>query len=101
MKRISKYRIMARQIALEAVRDTFLEDLHAGQELPKKYRDDKYSRITDDEMRKLMLEVEEKLRICLWAWDKKKWRKKSLPVAQQVFFGKVGISWDRPREALL
>ena len=76
---------MARQIANEAVRNTFLEDLHS-----------KY--FNDQDMRKLMLEVEEKLRICLWFWDRKRKDKELLKLIEERYFGEYGISWDIPNK---
>jgi len=79
----SKFRIMARQIALEAVRNTYLEDLHT-------------QHFGDKDMRKLMLEIEEKLRISLWYWDRKRKDKNLLKQTEDVLFGEWGISWDIP-----
>jgi hypothetical protein len=80
----SKFRIMARQIALEAVRNTYLEDLHAE------------GKISDQEMRRLMLEVENNLRIGLWYWDRKRNDPNTLKLVEKALFGKYGISWDNP-----
>ncbi|PHR73006.1 MAG: hypothetical protein COA66_04200 [Arcobacter sp.] len=50
----------ANAIVLYAFRNTFLENLHAG-EHSELLNDDKYSRITQDEMKKLMIESSEKI----------------------------------------
>lgn len=39
-----------------AFRNGFIEDLHAGRTLPEKYSDEKYSKISEEEMKKLMIE---------------------------------------------
>lgn len=83
----SKYKIMARQIALEAVRNTYLEDLHAT-----------CTEFGDKEMRKLMLEIEENLRVSLWFWDRKKNDKNLLKQVEDNLFGEYGISWDIPNK---
>lgn len=75
---------MARQIALEAVRNSYLEDLHAE------------GKISDPEMRHLMLEIENNLRISLWFWDRKRKDKNLLKLVEDCFFGEHGISWDDP-----
>lgn len=80
----SKFRIMARQIALEAVRNTFLESLHGD------------GKISEQEMRKLMLEVEEGLRICLWYWFRHYKDGNLLKIVEDALFGEYGISWDIP-----
>lgn len=82
----SKFRIMARQIASEAVRNTYLEDLHST-----------CKGFGDKQMRKLMLEVEERLRICLWVWDRKCKDKQLLKKVENVLFGEYGVSWDNPQ----
>lgn len=51
-------KLLVRFLADYGVRSSYLDDLHAGEVLPKKYRDKKYSRITDREMRRLMLNIE-------------------------------------------
>lgn len=108
----SKFRIMARQIAHESVRNTFLEELHSGTAPSSKKGDwsdvyvvspygnipwKKLSKINDEEMRKLMLEVENNLRRSLWFWDRhKKDQKQLLQAVEKAFFGEYGISWDDP-----
>ena len=77
---------MARQIAYESIRNTYLEELHAN-----------CKGFGDKEMRKLMLEIEERLRISLWFWDSKKRRKKYLKITEKNLFGEYGISWDIPK----
>lgn len=85
MKR-SKYKIWGRLIARDAVRNTVLEDYHAQ------------GKITDKEMRTLMLEVEENLRINLWFYDRKRKDKELLKNLEEVLFGEWGISWDIPKK---
>lgn len=48
---------LTRHLAKLSVRNVF-EDIHAGKLLPEEFRSNEYSRITDSEMRALMLEVE-------------------------------------------
>lgn len=81
----SKFRIMARQIAQEAVRNTHLENLHAN-----------CKGFTDKEMRTLMLEVEENLRISLWYWSLKHKDQELLKRTEDALFGEYGVSWDIP-----
>ena len=50
----------ANAMVLYAFRNTFLEDLHAGEE-SELLQDNKYSRISQDEMKKLMIEASEKI----------------------------------------
>ena len=50
----------ANAIVAQVFRNGFLEDLHAGI-VEEKFLDAKYSRITDDEMKKLLLECCEKM----------------------------------------
>lgn len=50
----------ANAIVAHVFRNGFLEDLHAGI-VEEKFLDAKYSRITDDEMKKLMIECCEKM----------------------------------------
>jgi hypothetical protein len=52
----------ANAIVAYAIRNTFLEDLHAGKSLPEKYLRG-YSRISDAEMKKLMIEICDKMEI--------------------------------------
>lgn len=107
----SKFRIMARQIALEAVRNTLLEDFHCGTSPSSKVGDfsdvkvvspygeipyKKLSRLSDSEMRTLMLEIEEKLRISLWFWFRKHKDENLLSMVEKQLFGEHGISWDDP-----
>ena len=50
----------ANAIVAQVFRNGFLEDLHAGI-VEEKFLDPKYSRITDDEMKKLMIECCERM----------------------------------------
>lgn len=50
----------AKLFVRDTVRNTILEDYHAGIPLPKEYRDEKYSRISDAEMKRFMQEVVDK-----------------------------------------
>ena len=134
MRKISKWRLIARQIAYESIRNTFLEDLHSGISPSTKTGDYsdlfvitpygkislneqeqetmiggklkkgkfKVSRISDEEMRKLMLEIEENLRLSLWYWvgRGKHKDKKILEAVEKALFGEDGISWDNPKLTL-
>jgi len=99
--KVGKWRVWARQIAYEAVRNnTILEELHAGKMLPKKYLGYEYSRITEKEMRELMLAVEENIKNCLWVYFgvKKSKEKEFLRAIRNAHFGEYGISWDIPKK---
>ena len=50
----------ANAMVAHVFRNGYLEDLHAGI-VEEKFLDPKYSRITDDEMKKLMIECSEKM----------------------------------------
>lgn len=108
----SKWKIIARQIAVESVRNTFLEDLHVGTFPSSKTGDysdvkvispygeiewNKLSRISDEEMRKLMLEIEESLRLSLWFWNMKHKKQELVRLVETALFGSYGISWDNPK----
>jgi len=95
---IGKWEIFAREMALETVRNnTILEDIHAGKRLPKKYMKG-YSRITEEEMRQLMLKVEKNISHFLYTlierdkYNNKQW----LETIKRAWFGRLGISWDNP-----
>ena len=55
----------ANAITLYAFRDTYLEDLHAGED-SELLKDEKYSRITQDDMKRLMIEASEKIETLLY-----------------------------------
>jgi hypothetical protein len=112
--KLSKWRLWARKIAHDAVRNnTSLEGLHSGITPSSKTGDysdvkvvtpygeiewNKLSRISDVEMRKLMLEIEENLRLCFWYHFqfKKREEKIMLEGIKKYLFGEHGISWDIP-----
>lgn len=113
--KLSKYKIWARLFAKEAVRDTYLEELHIGKFPGSKTGDysDVYvmspygkipwndlSRISDEEIRKLMLEVEENVRKQLWFYDKRRKDKNLLQHLKETLFGEYGISWDIPKKKM-
>lgn len=111
--KLSKYKIWARLLARDTVRNTYLEDLHGGT-FPSSKKGDysdvyvispygkipwkKLSRISDEEMRKLMLEVEENIRKGLWVYDRRRKDKQLLKQITEAFFGEWGISWDIPKK---
>ncbi len=68
----------ANAITCYAFRNGFLEDLHSGNDLPKKYQLQKYSKINDKEMKKLMKESSEKVADLLYF-------KKEQPIAYSNF----------------
>ena len=109
--------IMARGLALHGVRNTELENFHAGKgpsSATGDYTDvtvvspygeipwNEASRLTDPEMRVLMLSVEEHLTNIMYAFLK------LIPVEglasldpllkemQRAYFGPSGVSWDNP-----
>ncbi len=107
----SRYRLWARLIARDCVRNTYLEDLHAGMSpssVTGDYRDVKVvspygeipwtevSRISDPEMRRLMLEVEARLTERLEYFATLVNDPVMLEAIKKVFFGPQGVSWDRP-----
>lgn len=113
MKVNKKHKIWGRLIANEAVRNTYLEELHGGTTPSTKtgdYSDVKVvtpygeipwvrlSRISDKEMRTLMLEVEKKIAIGLAAYDIKGADKNYLKILKQCLFKRFGISWDNPKK---
>lgn len=86
--RYSKWKIIARQVALESVRNTYLEDLHST-----------CDGFDDKKMRKLMLEIEKNLRISFWFWvgHGKYKDKELLKKVEERLFGEYGVSWDNPK----
>ena len=84
IKKLSKWRIIARQVANEAVRNTIIEDYHSQ------------GKISELEMREFMLEVEENLRISLYFWNIRHKNKEFIKACQEALFGQYGISWDIP-----
>lgn len=109
----------ARFIALFGVRNSLLEDLHSG-EFPRSKKKDfsdvvvvtpygkipwnHLSRISEKEMRKLMLEVEKNIQRALWVLSELKVMYKSekkLEKAMKEFLFEQGfVSWDRPKHML-
>jgi hypothetical protein len=112
--KLSKYKIWARYIARNAVRnDTSLEELHCGKTPESKTGDysdvyvvtperkikwNELSRISDPEMRTLMLEIEKNLIVLLEMYEKHHDDKKYLDGLEKLFFDENGISWDIPQE---
>lgn len=96
MKKINGYKLWARYIAEFAVRNTVLEDYHAGVPLPEKYMKGYYSRISDDEMRVFMLQVEKNLADLLRFRDDRWDDPEVTEFLIKHGFGTHGISWDDP-----
>lgn len=129
--RAGKVKMLARVIA-QAVRNSELENLHAGMSPSSKtgdYSDVKVvspygeiawnnlSRFDDEEMRVLMLDIEENIlgtlmflhekkiiktcdyekEVIIHSWDNKKLKGPYWPTVKQTLFGKHGISWDIPK----
>ena len=113
---MKRNKLIARFIALHAVRNSELENLHAGKSPSSKkgdYSDVKVvspfgeiewknvSRISDKEMRKLMLEVENgiyKVLETISKLEKKAGSKKAFEkMLEEALFGKTGVSWDMPK----
>lgn len=63
------YREEANALICESLRNGFIEDLHAGKS-SKLLEDKSLSRITDEEMKKLMIETTAKLEVYLEIRDK-------------------------------
>jgi len=109
------YQILARYIALRAVRNGILEGHHTGITPVSEagdYRDvvvvtpsgsipwNEVSRLSDEEMRVLMLQVEEEITKCLETIDTLEGPEyqRFLKRLEQELFGSSGISWDRPNK---
>lgn len=114
MDRPPDNQLLARFIAEQAVRNSVLEDYHAGITPSSKTGDysDVYvvspygkipwkevSRISDPEMRVLMLEVEAGIAKCLAALNQldDNGYEALLTGLQQHYFGAHGVSWDNPQ----
>lgn len=69
LKKKPSYREEANALICECLRNGFIEDLHAGKH-SKLLEDKSLSRITDEEMKKLMIETTAKLAACLEIRDK-------------------------------
>ena len=84
LKRISKYAAFARHITRHSVRDV-LEDIHSE------------GRISENEMRELMLEVEFQISHELQIFEERKDNKEYVDSLKKAWFGEYGISWDNPK----
>lgn len=108
-------RTLARLFAQEGVRNTLLEDFHAGR-VPVSRTGDRsdvsvvtpegnipwqeVSRLSDPEMRALMLNVEERLVALLFALlhhEQEGRREELFAEARCRCFGSQGVSWDQPQ----
>lgn len=126
--KLSNSRLYARWTAHTCIRDnTPLENLHCGKSPSSKKGDfsdvkvispygeiawNELSRINDDEMRELMLKIEENLeqqieaiiglenggRVCYPTCDIKPDKKMILKTIKRLLFGKYGVSWDIPQK---
>lgn len=117
---MKRNKLIARYIALHAVRNSELEDLHAGTHPDTKtgnYSDVKVvspfgeipwtevSRISNHEMRKLMLDIEKK--IChlldtIPELEKQMGSAKAFEKALKTFlYDRFGASWDLPEEEMI
>jgi hypothetical protein len=119
-KKLTDSKVLARLLASKCVRDTILEDFHSGV-TPNSKTDDysdvkvvspygeigwnKLSRLSDEEMRELMLYVEKALGSMLAFLQAKKVikinkegeaSKEILEAVRGLYFGKSGVSWDNP-----
>lgn len=110
--------VLARYLAEDSVRNSILENLHAGRVPNSKSGDysdvvvqtptgkipwPNLSRISDREMRALMLDIEMRLARCLRYVED--FRNSSefdvlLNSIRERSFGKAGVSWDRPKDAM-
>ncbi len=106
--------LLARFIAHQAVRNGILEEFHAGVAPSSEAGDfsdvevrspygtipwNRVSRISDPELRRLMLQVEQGIARCLVAIDAMDDAEYAAFLArlEREYFGPGGISWDRPR----
>lgn len=111
-KAVSRRRVFARFISESAVRNTFLESLHSGISPSSKTGDytdvkvvtpygeikwNELSRISDSEMRKLMLEVEYRMFKAIEYYDFYKDNKAHCDMIKKIKFGERGVSWDDPK----
>ncbi len=106
--------VLARYLAEYGVRNSILENLHAGTAPRSQAGDDsdivvvtpfgeipwsKVSRITDPEMRSLMLNVEKQIAECLRTiatFEQKGELSKFVDFIRHRSFGPYGVSWDIP-----
>lgn len=110
VQKLPKWLVMARYIAHAGVRNSELENLHAGVWPSSKKGDysdvkvvtpygeipwNKIGRISDPEMRVLMLNIERQIADCLHTLDL--WGDEQLPDIQEHLFEQSGVSWDDPR----
>lgn len=117
---MKRNKLLARYIALHGVRNTELEDLHCGTFPSTKtgdYSDVKVvspfgeipwtevSRISDQEMRKLMLDVEKKICHVLDTIPKLEIEAGSVKVFEKALktflYDQFGASWDLPEEEMI
>jgi len=119
-KKLTDSKVLARLLASKCVRDTIIEEFHSGVTPSSKTGDysdvkvvspygeiewNKLSRLSDEEMRELMLYVEKTLESMLAFLQAKKVIKINkedrsskgiLEAVRGLYFGKGGVSWDNP-----
>lgn len=119
-KKLTDSKVLARLLASKCVRDTIIEEFHSGVTPSSKTGDysdvkvvspygeiewNKLSRLSDEEMRELMLYVEKTLESMLAFLQAKKVIKINkedrsskgiLETVRGLYFGKGGVSWDNP-----
>ena len=119
-KKLTDSKVLARLLASKCVRDTIIEEFHSGVTPSSKTGDysdvkvvspygeiewNKLSRLSDEEMRELMLYVEKTLESMLAFLQAKKVikinkegrsSKEILEAVKGLYFGKSGVSWDNP-----
>ena len=106
--------IVARFAALYGFRNTELENFHAGKSPTdengstkdtvvvcgtKEIAWDKVGRLSDQEMRTLMLSIEKQLTFVVWAildWERRGEMPETVEMMKKNYFSEAGISWDRP-----
>jgi len=80
----------ANAIVAQVFRNGFLEDLHAGI-VEEKFLDPKYSRITNDEMKKLMIECCDKMEMTLRLMKENPEAYKAVLIFNHMFYSKDWI----------
>ena len=119
-KKLTDSKVLARYLANGCVRNSILEDFHSGTTPYTEIGDytdvkvltphgwiewNKLSRLSDEEMRELMLYVEKTLESMLAFLQAQKVikinkegrsSKEILEAVKGLYFGKSGVSWDNP-----
>jgi hypothetical protein len=87
-EKIKMRKIIAKIFTIHGYRNSPIEDLHAGIRLPKKYLDEKYSRITDEEMKHLNKTIYNQIYTLITMLEEGK--------LNSPFWAAWGQDWDEP-----